>query len=129
MTVKWQKYKPYLKYHRVATLAVLFLLLIITYNYSIPENTYDNGQIKCAGSKQNGLNEGHWVWYYPNGKRQMEGDFKEGKRKGIWIYYSEKGLPVQASEYDNDQLNGWQVSFGPGGDTLSKTLYKNDAAL
>lgn len=122
------KYKPYLKYHRIVTLCIVFSVIAITYNYSHNPNKYENGQLKSYGESLNGLNKGHWYWYYENGNKQMEGDFKDGKREGIWKIYDWNGNIISISEYHNDKLNGWQITYK---DNIinRKILFKNDVII
>ena len=106
MAIEWRKYKPWLKYHRIAALCVVFTYITIKYINRQDSDSYENGQIKHEGRRENGFNEGRWIWYYPNGRRQMEGYFKHGKRNGKWIMYNKNENIINERNYENDKLNG-----------------------
>ena len=127
MTFK-SKYKPYLKYHRVVTLVIVFSIIAFTYKYSHSPNAYNNGQIKSYGQTVNGYNTGRWVWYYENGNKQMEGEFNKGKREGTWKIYDWHGNIQSISVYTNDKLNGWQTIYKEN-KIHRKILFKNDVII
>ena len=37
---------------------------------------YNNGEYEFKGSMLDGLQDGHWIWYFENGQKEQEGYFK-----------------------------------------------------
>lgn len=126
MAIEWRKYKPWLRYHRIFALCIVFTYIVIKYMGRTDSDTYENGQLKHEGRRENGFNEGRWIWYYPSGKKQMEGYFKHGKRNGKWIMYNKAENVINERNYDNDKLNGPFVDYHYNGNKKSEGKFVND---
>lgn len=126
MAIEWRKYKPLLRYHRIFALCIVFTYIVIKYIGRTDSDSYENGQIKHEGRRENGFNEGRWIWYYPNGKKQMEGYFKHGKRNGKWVMYSKKEIIINERNYDTDKLNGPFVDYHSSGTKKCEGVFVND---
>ncbi len=126
MSEKKQKIKKFLKYHRLFALALVFTYILIRYFTTTSDDHYDNGQLKYEGRRENGFNEGRWVWYYPDGKKRLEGRFVKGKREGKWQMWNEQGKQISERNYELDKLNGLYCDWYINGQKKSEGQFGND---
>jgi antitoxin component YwqK of YwqJK toxin-antitoxin module len=124
--MKKHKLKPYLKYHRIFVLTIIFTFIVIKYITTQSDNKYENGQIKQDGRCENGFNVGRWIWYYPNGVKQLEGYFDAGKRKGKWLTSNKYDVVVNERNYENDRLNGYYCNYYDNGVKKEEGYFFND---
>lgn len=118
--------KPYLKYHRIFVLTIVFTYIVIMVSLKKDESRYDNGQLKCYGVREAGFNEGKWVWYFRNGKKRMEGNFEHGKRKGEWKMWNQHEILLNERNYINDKLNGYFADYDYSGSKTQEGYFKMD---
>ena len=109
--------KPVAEYFRVATLKTDNVLMYV----GDVTDYYIDGQVEMTGFyDENGLRNGHFIFYHNNGKKREEGDFVRDKLVGLWSYYNIGGdLRVQLncnSAFDFTPL----FIVTPGGDTILK---------
>ncbi len=90
------------------------------------DKTYENGQIKYSGSKQDELNHGVWTWYFPDGSKMIEGRFIKGKREGLWKNYYPNGQIQMISSYHENHLQGTLTTYDSLGVVLKSYEYRMD---
>ena len=118
--------KPYLKYHRIFVLTLVFTYIVIMFSFRKDESRYENGQLKCYGIREGGFNEGKWIWYFKNGKKRMEGNFEHGKRKGEWKMWNQNEVLLNQRNYLNDKLNGYFADYDKKGNKVKEGSFKLD---
>lgn len=116
--------------HKVIT-AIILIAGIAMFHFlrkeeSESEKTYENGQVKYNGSKQNELNHGLWIWYFPNGSKMIEGRFNKGKREGLWKQYYSNGQIQMTSSYQENHLQGILTTYDSLGMILKSFEYRMD---
>ncbi len=77
------------------------------------------GMVLDTGLIKNGLETGHWKYYYENGKLRMEGNYTEGKKSGKWkIYYPNKKIKAIGAYEKGEKIGAWKYYNENGNEIL-----------
>lgn len=101
------------------------LFLIQSLNAQIYKAYFDNGNIKVAGTKTNGLETGTWNYYFENGKISKTGNYNNGKLDGEWKYYYDNGVLRIIGAYKNGVDLGLWKYYHNNGTIRTIGNYKN----
>ncbi len=98
-----------------AIIGIVVLLFTIS-SYAQEHNVYyDNGALKVAGTKTNGVDTGIWNYYFENGKISKTGNYTIGKLDGLWKYYYDSGVLRIIGSYKNGKdLGLWKYYHNNG---------------
>jgi antitoxin component YwqK of YwqJK toxin-antitoxin module len=86
---------------------------------------YANGQKEFEGFLKDGIQDGHWVWYFKNSVKKQEGEFKNLQHNGLWTTWYESGQVEQEGEYFNGKKEGTWSFWHENGTISSADPYRN----
>ncbi len=97
------------------TLALLFLLVLVTGCGRRVTRYYPNGVKQCEGrTAWNGPAEnGVWVYWYDNGQVRERGSYDRGRREGFWTQWYPNGQKRAEGLRVFDQDSGAALRTGP----------------
>lgn len=67
---------------------------------------YENGQQEMHGEYKNGVQHGHWTYWFENGKIWSEGFFENGMRAGKSVVWRENGFKNYEGNYAQGKPHG-----------------------
>lgn len=62
---------------------------------------YPSHKVQNTGSRLNGKQHGHFIWYYENGQKSSEVEYVNDKRDGLYTSWYEDGTPNIRRTYKN----------------------------
>ncbi len=87
------------------------------------EERYENGELKEAGTYENGLRTDKWKFYSEEGKLIQSGSFRKGKPHGEWKWYYRDATLRREENYRNGREDGMSVEYNNAGAIVSKGEY------
>jgi hypothetical protein len=98
-----------------AIASIVIVLCTLTSYAQAHKEYFDNGTLKVAGTKTNGVDTGLWNYYFENGKISKTGNYTNGKLDGLWKYYYDTGVLRIIGKYKNGKdLGLWKYYHNNG---------------
>jgi hypothetical protein len=68
----------------------------------VANEKFENSDIKCLYTTQNGNLDGQYTCWYPNGEKKSEGTFSDNNRMGKWKVWDNAGTLLVCRNYKNN---------------------------
>lgn len=95
--------------------SIVIVLFTITSSAQAHKEYFDNGTLKVAGTKTNGVDTGVWKYYFENGTISKTGNYTNGKLDGEWKYFYDNGVLRIIGKYKNGKdLGLWKYYHNNG---------------
>lgn len=87
------------------------------------EECYEDGQVRLAGSVQEGQRNGLWKYFFEDGKIWTEAYYIHGELDGAYTVYYKKGAIRYRGVYRNGQREGEWLFFDEEGRQIKSIDY------